>query len=104
MEGMSEKAFGALGQFPIIQAAVAILILMGGLFMIFKAFRDRAGKTPDHLMPQWLMMGPLHDMMDKVDDIAEEARRANDLLKECRDALMACKGTLELIRNESRLR
>lgn len=102
MEGMSEKAFGALGQFPIIQAAVAILILMGGLFMIFKAFRDR-GKPQDQ-MPQWLMIGPLHDMMDKVDDIAEEARRANDMLRECREALLACKGVLELIRNESRLR
>lgn len=102
MDGASEKAFGALGQFPIIQAAVAIMILLGGVYMIFKASKDK-GRAPDP-MPQWLMMGPLHDMMEAVHDIAEESRRANDLLKECRDALLACKSALELIRNESRLR
>ncbi|GEC15890.1 hypothetical protein [Nitrobacter winogradskyi] len=102
MEGASEKAFGALGQFPIIQAAVAILILLGGVYMIFKAYMDKS-KGPDP-MPQWLMMGPLHDMMEAVHDIAEESRKSNDLLKECRDALLACKSALELIRNESRLR
>lgn len=102
MDGVSDKAFGALGQFPIIQAAVAILILFGGVYMAFRASRDK-GRVPDP-MPQWILMGPLHDMMEAVHDIAEESRRANDLLKECKDALLACKSVLELIRNESRLR
>jgi hypothetical protein len=43
-------------------------------------------------------------MMQAVHDMAEESRRATELLKESRDALIACKAALELIRNESRLR
>lgn len=102
MDGVSDKAFGALGQFPIIQATVAVLILVGGVYMIFRAGRDKP--MPQEPIPQWVMMGPLHDMMEAVHDIAEESRRANDLLRECRDALLACKSALEMIRNESRLR
>ena len=37
MDGVSDKAFGALGQFPIIQSAVAVLILLGGVYLIFRA-------------------------------------------------------------------
>jgi hypothetical protein len=102
MEGATNKAFDALGQFPLVQGAVGLLILLGGVYLIFRASKDRA--TPREQIPPWLMMGPLHDMMAAVHDIAEESRRANELLKEVRDALMACKSTLELIRNESRLR
>jgi hypothetical protein len=50
------------------------------------------------------MMGTLHDMMQAVHDMAEERLRTNDILKECKDALLACKSTIEMIRNESRLR
>jgi hypothetical protein len=98
MDGVSDKAFGALGQFPIIQAAVAILILLGGVYLIFRASKDKA--APREQIPQWLMMGPLHDMMAAVHDLAEESRRSNDLLRECKDALLACKTALELMRNE----
>ncbi|MEH6950517.1 hypothetical protein V4R08_04085 [Nitrobacter sp. NHB1] len=102
MDGVSGKAFGALGQFPIIQAAVAVLILLGCVYLIFRASKDRA--TPREQIPQWLIMWPLHDMMAAVHDTAEESRRATELLKEARDALLACKTMLELIRNESRMR
>jgi hypothetical protein len=98
MDGVSDKAFGALGQFPIIQSAVAVLILLGGVCLIFRASKDKA--APREPVPPWLMMGPLHDMMAAVHDLAEESRRANDLLRECRDALLACKTALELMRNE----
>lgn len=103
MEGVTEKAFGALGQFPIIQASVAVVIIIVGVFMILKASKDRNHHAPDP-MPQWLMMGPLHDMMKAVHDIAEESRKANETLKENRSILNACKSVLEMIRNESRLR
>ena len=102
MEGVSDKALGALGQFPIIQAAVAILILLGAVYLIFKASKDK-NRMPDPI-PQWVMMGPLHVMLEAVHDMAEESRRATELLKEVRDAMLSCKTALELIRNESRLR
>jgi hypothetical protein len=102
MEGNTSKAFDALGPFPLVQAAVAILILLGGVYLVFRANKDRG--APREQIPPWLMMGPLHDMMEAVHDMAEESRRANELMRECRDTLLACKTALELIRNESRLR
>lgn len=105
MDGVSERAFGALGQFPIIQASVAILIIIGGIYMIFKATKDRNSSSPSHdQMPQWIMMGPMHDMIKRVENIDGEMRRQNELLRDIRDSAVACKAALEMIRNESRLR
>jgi hypothetical protein len=57
------------------------------------------------------MMGPMHNMMQSVHEAAEEARRTNDLLREVKDLLGAngreaqhARQTIEMIRNESRLR
>jgi hypothetical protein len=33
-------------------------------------------------------------MMQAVHDMAEERRRTNDILKECKDAWLACKSTI----------
>src|SRR5687768_11122017 len=102
MDGVSDKAFGALGQFPIVQAAVAMLIILAGIYMLFRGSKERNSQqsSPEHI-PNWLMMGPMHNMMQEVRHIAEQGRRTNDLLKECKDAINTCKGVLELIRNES---
>jgi hypothetical protein len=43
MEGATNKAFGALGQFPLVQGAVGLLILLGGVYLIFRASKDRTG-------------------------------------------------------------
>jgi hypothetical protein len=43
MEGATNKAFGALGQFPLVQGAVGLLILLGGVFLFFRASMDRTG-------------------------------------------------------------
>jgi hypothetical protein len=106
---MSETdAFKVLGQWPIIQAAVALVVIFAGIYLMRRGEKD---KKPPELIPQWLMMGPLHDMMGAVHDVAEESRRTNDLLRENKellsDALQEARNTrqtLELIRNESRLR
>ncbi len=66
---------------------------------------------PREPVPQWIMMGPMHDMMQSVHEVAEEARRTNDLLREVKDLLgdnvretQHARQTFELIRNESRMR
>lgn len=82
---MSETdAFKALGQWPIIQAAVALVVIFAGLWLMRRGERDK--KPPDP-MPQWLMMGPLHDMMMSVHEVAEETRRTNDLLRDIKDVM-----------------
>lgn len=104
MDGVSEKAFSALGQFPIIQASVAIMIILGGLYMIFKASKDRGAVSQNHATPPWIYSGPVHDTMKTIERIEQYNRSNNELLKDIREAAVSCKAALELIRNESRLR
>ena len=110
MEGMAKSAFDSFNAFPIIQVAVAAAVFYAIWAAATRGSRDSASKPPE-LIPQWLMIGPLHDMMQSVHEVAEEARRTNDLLKDSNDILSdvltefrTARQTLELIRNESRLR
>lgn len=110
MEGLAKSAFDSFNAFPIIQVAVAAAVFYAIWAAATRGQRDNAAKPPE-LIPQWLMIGPLHDMMQSVHEVAEEARRTNDLLKDNNDILgdvltefRTARQTLELIRNESRLR
>jgi len=115
MDAINDKAFAALGAYPIVQSAVAITILLGALYLVIRATRDKPTAPPPlpphEPVPQWLMMGPLHDMMQSVHEVAEQSRRTNDLLREVKDVMsdavretQHARQTLELIRNESRMR
>jgi hypothetical protein len=78
------EALKALGSFPIIQAAVALLIVFSGLAIAWYVARN--GKkpadngAPTAAVPQWLLMGPLHDAIGAVHDIAEQGRGTNIIL------------------------
>lgn len=112
MDAINDKAFAALGAYPIIQSAVAITILLGALYLVIRATRDKPPPLPAHdPVPQWLMIGPMHDMIGAVHDVAEQSRRTNDLLKDSNNIMgdmltefRAARQTLEMIRNESRMR
>ena len=115
MDAINDKAFAALGAYPIIQSAVAITILLGALYLVVRATRDKPAVPPPlpphEPVPQWLMIGPMHDMIGAVHDVAEQSRRTNDLLREIKDVMgdtlretQHARQTLELIRNESRMR
>lgn len=66
---------------------MAILILFGAAYLMFRTTRDKPPSPPREAVPQWLLMGPLHDMMGAVHDVAEETRRTNDLLREVKDVM-----------------
>lgn len=103
MDGIAKPALDAVSAFPFIQVALAVLIVLAGVYIMTRGSRDSAVKPPE-LIPQWQLMGPFHDMMQSVHEVAEETRRTNDLLERVDQSLMACKVALELIRDESRLR
>ena len=110
METIAKSAFDSFNAFPIIQVAVAAAVFYAIWAAATRGSRDNAAKPPE-LIPQWILIGPLHDMMGAVHDVAEETRRTNDLLREFRDLqndilreLQHARQTLEMIRNESRMR
>jgi hypothetical protein len=104
------EALKALGAFPLVQAALALMIVGGGLYALLRGAREKNGNHPSAI-PQWLMMGPAHDAMSALHHSAEQSRKQNDLLERQNDLLekiveesRQITGLLELIRNESRLR
>lgn len=53
------EAFKALSAYPIVQAAVAILVLLFGITIMRRGERDRkAGGTSFPEVPVWLLYGP----------------------------------------------
>lgn len=109
---MSEaEALKSLGAFPVLQAAVAIIVILAGMWMVLRGNRDRKPEAAGAVIPQWLLMGPVHDAMDAVFDLAEQSREANHILERQETALKELareqretNQLLEVIRNESRLR
>jgi hypothetical protein len=102
------EALKSLGQWPLVQGAVAIVIIFAGVWLMRRGEKDKKQSDP---MPQWLLMGPLHDMMGAVYEISEQGRQQTDLLRRIEDRMGDLlrqaeinKSTLETIRNESRLR
>jgi hypothetical protein len=108
MDAINDKAFAALGAYPIIQSAVAITILLGALYLVMRATRDKPAVPPPlpphEPVPQWLLIAPMHDLIKDAADIADHMRQQTKLLEKIEATLMACKVSLELIRDESRLR
>lgn len=102
MEGLAKEAFGFAGPFPIIQAAVLIIVLYGVYAAATRGQRDNSAR-PD-TVPQWLLIAPAHDLIDDVAEVTEHMRRQTALLEKIEASLTACKVALELIRDESRLR
>lgn len=98
----------ALGQWPILQFAAVVITMIAGIYAIRRGEKDR---KPEQPIPQWMMMGPMHDMMEAVHNMAEQGRQQTDLLRRIDDHMADIlrqaemnKSTLEAIRNESRLR
>lgn len=99
------KVFEALGPWPIVQFAAALLIGIFGLRAMSRGDRDRKPSTGNsNGQPTWSLYGPVHDAMGAVHEMNEQSRKQIDILDRIDTGVQACKTTLELIRNESRLR
>lgn len=108
---MSElEALKSLGAFPLVQAAVAILVILAGVWMVFRGSQDK--KTPANgTIPAWTLYGPVRDLMQVIHEMAEQSREGNrtlariedivkDIAKEQREGTML----LEDIRNNQAMR
>jgi hypothetical protein len=104
------EALKTLGAFPLVQAGLVVLMFLSGIWLMFRGERDKKSQAPDTI-PQWTMMGPMHDAIGAIHDMAEQGRKQTDVLERieqhagraAEDARQAV-GILEAIRNESRLR
>lgn len=100
------EGFKALGPWPIVQFAAALVLVYAGIKLIMRGEKDKkpANGNNGNGQPSWTLYGPAHDAMGAVHEMNEQSRNMVRLLERIEENLAACKITLELIRNESRLR
>lgn len=81
---IASKAFDSLAAFPVIQGAIAIVIVFAGIAFARKGEKDRknGGSGSGNVeVPAFIMGGPVHDALTEVRVIAEQGRVTNKLLE-----------------------
>jgi len=111
MYDLVNEAIKVLAPWPLAQMIMISLVAGLGIVMMRKSDRDR--KRDDAKIeppPLWSMMGPVHEAIQAIHDMAEEARKANSTHREILDAVSDIHKTqiyimqiLEDIRNEKAL-
>lgn len=129
MDAISNRAIDALGPYPVLQGVVGVLVILACLYVAVRASRD---KPTQQNIPQYFLVGPLHDAFEDIRTMAEQgravaehgramaehsraaadqSRQQTELLRRMDDhvdhltrQMEIAKATLEVIRNESRLR
>jgi hypothetical protein len=72
------EALKSLGAFPLVQAAVALLIIGAGVWMVFRGSREK--KPGSNGTPSWTLYGPVHDVMGAIHEMGEQSRETNKIL------------------------
>lgn len=98
-----DNALKALAAYPPLAAFAALGIIGAGIWLIVRGERDRK-RNGTQSVPSWALYGPVHDLMGAIHEMNEQSRKQVDLLERIDAGVQASKATLELIRNESRLR
>jgi hypothetical protein len=111
MYDLVNEAIKVLAPWPLAQMIMISLVAGLGIIMMRKSDRDR--KTDDTRIeppPLWSMMGPVHEAIQAIHDMAEEARKANSTHREILEVVSDIHKTqiyimqiLEDIRNEKAL-
>jgi hypothetical protein len=83
---MSEiEALKSLGAFPVVQAAVAIVVILAGVWMVFRGSRDK--KPAMNGAPAWALYGPAHEVMVAIHEMNEQSRELNRILARVEEML-----------------
>lgn len=80
------ESLKALGQFPIIQAALFIVIVGGGALATYMGLREKK-PINNNAAPQWTLYGPAHDVMSAIHEMNEQSRELNNILRRVEETL-----------------
>jgi hypothetical protein len=108
MYDLVNEAIKVLAPWPLAQMIMISLVAGLGIIMMRKSERDRKTDVSKiESPPLWSMMGPVHEAIQAIHDMAEEARKANATHREILDKVDDIHKTqiyimqiLEDIRNE----
>jgi len=75
---MIEAALKSLDPFTLLQAVIAVLIVLVWSWMMFRGSRDK--KPNGSATPVWSLYGPVHDVLRAIHEMNEEGRETNRIL------------------------
>lgn len=76
---MSEvEALKSLGAFPLVQAALFVMTVLAGIWVFLRGSKDAKNAS---LVPPWMLIGPVADLINSVRAIAEQGRATNHILE-----------------------
>lgn len=85
MSALLDEVFKALANYPIVESAVALLILIFGYRAMREGRRDGPQPAPSyqsHEYPAWMLTGPAYEMINAIHEIKNQERRQTELLSE----------------------
>jgi hypothetical protein len=112
MYDLINEAIKVLAPWPLAQMIMISLVAGLGIVMMRKSDRDRKNSDDGKIEPPplWSMMGPVHEAIQAIHDMAEESRKANATHREIFDTISDIHKTqiyimqiLEDIRNDKGL-
>ncbi len=73
----AEATLKSLEPFVVVQAVIAVLIVLGWTWIVFRGGRE---KKPTNGAPPWALYGPVHEVMSAIHEMNEQSREANRIL------------------------
>ncbi len=77
------------GLWPIVEIIILAMFLTAAVYIMKWANRDRKAHGSMVEVPNFILSGPLHDAMETIDEIAEEARKATAAVRDVKTDLDA---------------
>lgn len=101
----ADSVLKALANYPIIESAVALLILLVGYRATREGKKDGPSPGPSypstHEFPLWVLTGPVHDALVHIAATKHETTRCRELLEEIAKQELRQTHLLEFIWNEN---
>lgn len=83
VESVLNALLASLASYPIVQGAVALLILYGGFRLMSKGTKDGpALAPPSHDYPYWLATGPINDVFGAIYELKGDQEKILELMRE----------------------
>ena len=92
----------ALSRYPLVEGAVAIIVVIVGLRAISAGRKDGpVAPSPAHEYPSWLMAAPVVNLMERLHNMEDHNEHQVKLLEEIRKEAREQTQLLEQIANEN---
>lgn len=105
IETIVNAVVGALSNYPILEAAVSVVVVLAGLRVVMAGRKDGPIAPPPHSVspeyPTWLLSGPIPQALHNLNDTAHNNRLIVEMMGQLCKEQREQTALLEMIYNEN---